>query len=160
MNILNRWLLYLDGNGVRYSHSIHPRAQTALETADAERIPPHDLAKPVVYAGDNGFGIAVVAADEFIDLPEIARLLGSSTMRLAEEAELAEIFPGCELGAVPPFGQPYEMPVLLDTGIAHREFIAFPIGTHSDVVRMSVADYKKLVRPLVGSLTVNRPILI
>ena len=160
MNILTRWLEYLDRHGIRYSHSMHPNAQTALETAAAERIPPHDIAKTVVYAGDNGFGIAVVAADELVDLPEVGRLLGSSYMRLAEEGELARLFPDCELGAMPPFGQPYEMPVLLDTGIANREFIAFPIGTHSDVVRMSVADYRKLVRPLVGSLTLDRTLLV
>jgi hypothetical protein len=60
MSILNRWLENLDGNGIRYSHSVHGRAQTALETARAERIPPHDLAKPVVYVGDIGFGMAVI----------------------------------------------------------------------------------------------------
>jgi len=160
MSILDRWLLYLDSNGVQYSHSVHPRAMTACQTAAAERIPPHDLAKTVVYAGDNGFGIVVVAADELVDLPEVGRLLGSSHARLADERELAEIFPDCELGAMPPFGQPYEMPVLLDEGLAARQFLTFAIGTHSDVVRMSVADYRKLVRPLVGSLTVDRGLLV
>jgi Ala-tRNA(Pro) deacylase len=155
MRILTRWLEYLDQNRIRYSHSVHHRAETALETAAAERIPSHYLAKTVVYAADNGFGIALVPADELVDLPEVARLLGSTYMRLADEGELAEIFPDCELGAMPPFGQPYEMPVLLDAGLAAREFIAFAIGTHSDVVRISTADYRKLVRPLVGDLTLN-----
>jgi Ala-tRNA(Pro) deacylase len=160
MLILDRWLGYLDANRIRYSHSVHRRAETALETAAAERIPPHDLAKAIVYAGDNGFGIAVVPADELVDLPEVARLLGSTYMRLADEGELAEIFPDCELGAMPPFGQPYDMPVLLDAGLAGREFIAFAIGTHSDVVRMGVADYLGLVRPLVGGLTLNHTLLV
>jgi len=160
MSILTRWLEYLDRNGIRYSHSVHEPAQTALETAEAERIPPHDLAKTVVYAGVNGFGIAVVAADELVDLLEVGRLLGTSYMRLADEGELAELFPDCELGAMPPFGQPYEMPVLLDAGIAAKEFIAFAIGTHRDVVRISVVDYKKLVRPLIGSITVNRTMMV
>ncbi len=160
MLILNRWLGYLNENKVQYSHSVHRRAQTALETAAAERVPPHDLAKAVVYAADNGFGIAVVPADELVDLPEVARLLGSTSMRLADEGELAEIFPDCELGAMPPFGQPYKMPVLLDTGLAAREFIAFAIATHSDVVRMSVADYMRLARPLVGALTLKHTLLV
>ncbi len=155
MLILNRWLEYLDQSRIRYSHSVHPRAETALETAAAERVPPHDLAKTVVYAADNGFGIAVVPADELVNLPEVARLLGCTHMRLADEGEIAEIFPDCELGAMPPFGQPHNMPVLLDAGLAAREFIAFAIGTHSDVIRMSMADYRKLVRPLVGGLTLN-----
>jgi Ala-tRNA(Pro) deacylase len=159
MSILNRWLEYLDRNGIRYSHSVHVPAQTALETAEAERIPPHDLAKTVVYVGATGFGIAVVPADDLVDLLEVGRLLGISYIRLANEGELAEVFPDCELGAMPPFGQPYEMPVLLDEGIAAREFIAFAIGTHRDVVRMSFADYKKLVRPLIGSITINQTVL-
>jgi Ala-tRNA(Pro) deacylase len=156
MTILSRWLEYLDGNHVRYSHSVHAPAQTALETAEAERVPPRDLAKVVVYAGDTGFGIAVVAADELVDRLEVGKLLGLSYIRLANEGELAEIFADCELGAMPPFGQPYEMPVLLDAGLAAKEFIAFQIGTHRDVVRMSVADYKRLVRPLTGSITVDQ----
>ena len=155
MLILNRWLEYLDQNRIRYSHSVHRRSVTALETAAAERIPPHDLAKTVVYAADNGFGIAVVPADQLVDLPELGRLLGSTSMRLADEGEMAEIFPDCELGAMPPFGHAYSMPVLLDADLAGREFIAFAIGTHSDVVRMSMADYRKLVHPLIGSLTLH-----
>ena len=160
MTILNRWLEYLDRSHVRYSHSVHPRALTALDTAAAERIPPHDLAKAVVYAGDTGFGIAVLAADELLDLLEVGNLLGFSFIRLANESELVELFADCELGAMPPFGQPFELPVLLDAEIAAKEFIAFPIGTHRDVVRMSVADYKKLVRPLTGSITVNQNLLV
>lgn len=160
MTILNRWLEYLDGNRIRYSHSVHAPAQTALETADAERIPPQDLVKTVVYSGATGFGIAVVAANELVDLLEVGRLLGISYIRLANEGELAELFPDCELGAMPPFGQPYEMPVLLDAGIAAKEFMAFPIGTHRDVVRISVADYRKLVKPLVGPITVSQRLTV
>lgn len=160
MSILNRWLDYLDLNGIRYSHSVHSRAQTALETAAAEHVPAHDLAKTVVYAGDIGFGIAVVAADELVDLIEVGRLLGISYIRLANEGELAGLFPDCELGAMPPFGQPYELPVVLDAGIAARDFIAFAIGTHTDVVRITVADYRKLVRPIIGAVTINRALLI
>ena len=64
MTILRRWLDYLDRSGVRYSHSVHVPAQTALETADAERIPARDFAKPVVYLCETGVGMAVVPADE------------------------------------------------------------------------------------------------
>jgi Ala-tRNA(Pro) deacylase len=159
MSILSRWLEYLDRKGVRYSHSIHAPAETAFETAEAERMPPHDLAKTVVYAGDTGFGIAVVAADELVDLVEVERLLGIASIRLASEVELADLFPSSELGAMPPFGHLYEMPVLLDTGIAAKEFIAFALGTHRDVVRMSVADYTRLVRPLIGAITMDQRVL-
>ena len=151
MTLINLWLEYLIKMGVNYSHSVHPRAQTALETASAERVPAHEFAKTVVFFGDTGFGIAVVPADQFVDLPKVARLIGTSYIRLANEIELAELFPDCELGAMPPFGDACEMPVIVDAGIA-EDFIAFTIGTHRDVVRMSFADFQRLAKPKVASI--------
>jgi prolyl-tRNA editing enzyme YbaK/EbsC (Cys-tRNA(Pro) deacylase) len=78
------WLNYLRDSGVRYSHSIHPRAETALETADAERMPAHEFTKCVVYFCETGFGMAVVPADQFVDLVELARLLRANFLRLAD----------------------------------------------------------------------------
>jgi Ala-tRNA(Pro) deacylase len=159
MTPINRWLEYLERMQVRYSHSIHPRSETAFETANAERMPAHEFAKTVACFGDTGFGIAVVPADQFVDLVKVSRLLGWSYIRLANEAELAELFPDCELGAMPPFGEFAELPVLVDTAIA-GDFIAFTIGTHRDVVRMSFADFQRLARPAVGSIAVGEAVLV
>ncbi len=160
MTIANRWLAYLDQSGIRYSHSVHEPAQTALETAKAERIPAHDLAKTVVYCGENGFGMAVLPADNFVNLTELSRLLGISYIRLANEAELRALFPDCELGAMPPMGQLYNMPVLLDEELAARPFIAFPAGTHRDIARIGMRDYLRIVKPLIGEITVREHLLV
>jgi Ala-tRNA(Pro) deacylase len=146
------WLNYLRDSGVRYSHSVHPWAETAMETADAERILAHEFAKCVVYFCETGFGMAVIPADQFVDVAGLARLLGATFLRLADEAEMAELFPNCELGAMPPFGNVYNMPVVVDREVAARKFIAFAIGSHRDVVRMAFADYDDIVRPLIGSI--------
>jgi Ala-tRNA(Pro) deacylase len=147
---------YLNRNGVRYSHSTHAPAFTATGVAEAEHMPVHDLAKTVVYFGDRGFGMAVVPADRFVNLLEIARLMGLSDIRLAHEAELRKLFPGDELGAMPPFGNFYDMPVLVDRTIADAGFIAFTIGAHSDLVRMNFSDFESFVRPLVGQIAGDR----
>jgi len=136
---------------VRYSHSVHTSAQTARDTARAERVPAHEFAKAVVYFNDAGFGIAVVPADQLVDLNRIGRLLGSSFIRLANEAELRDLFPNCELGAMPPFGDSCALPVIVDVGIA-AEYIAFTIGTHRDVVRMSYADFQRIARPKTAAI--------
>ncbi len=157
MSVTDRWLEYLTLMQVRYSHSTHPRAANAVETADAERMPAHALAKTVVYFSDSGFGIAVVPADDFVDLLKVARLLGLSNIRLANEEELLNLFPDCELGAMPPFGDTCELPVIVDAAIA-GEFIAFTIGTHRDVVRMSFADLQRLAKPRVASIGVGQEV--
>jgi len=156
---INLWLRYLDAENIRYSHSTHTAAATARETAAAEKMPAHEFAKTVVYCGDKGFGIAVVPADQFVDLVKLGSLLGLLYIRLANEAELAELFPDCELGAMPPFGDACEMPVAVDAGIA-GDFIAFTIGTHRDVVRMSFADFRRLVKPKIAPIALEQEILI
>jgi len=156
---IERWLKYLDKMQVRYSHSIHPPAETARATADAERVPAHEFAKTVVYFNDGGFGIAVVSADQIVDLKKVGRLLGSSFIRLANEAELRDLFPNCELGAMPPFGDACSLPVIVDIGIA-GDFIAFTIGTHRDVVRMSYADFQRLAQPKTAAIASGIGVLV
>jgi Ala-tRNA(Pro) deacylase len=86
-------------------------------------------------------------------------LLGLPWIRLADEGELAELFPDCELGAMPPFGYSCELPVVVDARIA-GDFIAFTIGTHRDVVRMSFADFSRLARPRVAFISVRPEVLV
>lgn len=156
---IDRWLKYLDRMQVRYSHSVHPPAETARQTAEAERIPAHEFAKTVVYFNDRGFGIAVVPADQLVDLTRVGRLLESSFIRLANEAELRDLFPNCELGAMPPFGDSCALPVIVDVGVA-GDFIAFTIGTHRDVIRMSYADFQRVAKPVTASIAANLPVAV
>ena len=159
MAVIDLWLEYLNRQQVRYSHSTHPPARTARATANAERVRADEFAKTVVYLGSAGFGIAVVAADQFVDLAKISRVLGLSYIGLANEVDLAKLFPDCELGAMPPFGDACELPVVMDAGIAD-DFIAFTIGTHRDAVRISFADFQRLAKPTVASIAAGQPALV
>jgi Ala-tRNA(Pro) deacylase len=151
---MQTWLDYLNDKGVHYSWSMHRPAETALDTANAECMPAHEFAKVVVYSCETGFGMAVIPADRLVDLREIAYLLGVCEVRLATEDELAELFPDCELGAMPPFGDAFNMPVLVDRAVAENRFIVFNIGSHTDAVRMRFDEYRHLINPLVASLTI------
>lgn len=148
---LDRCFTILERNQIQYSHSIHAPAWTAREVAAAEKMPAHRMAKIVVYHGDNGYGMLLLPADYVVNFGEVLRLLGLREIRLASEAELAELFPDCELGAMPPFGNLVQMPVLVEESVADSEFIAFNAGTHRDVIHMSFADFRSLVNPLVAS---------
>lgn len=155
MPLIDRWLEYLDQKGVRYSHSVHQREQTALAKADAERVPAHELAKTVVFKGDSGFGLAVLAADGFVDLAKLRRILGLYYIRLPDEEEFAGLFPDCEPGAMPPFGSVCDLPVIVDTAIIERGFVALTVATHQDTVRMSFDDFARLTKPTVASIAMT-----
>ncbi len=150
MTTLERCLEFLDNAHICYAHTKHSLAFTALEVAFAEHLSPHKLAKTVVYAGTQGYGLAVLPADYLVNMETLGRFLNDGGIRLASERELGELFPECELGAMPPFGNLFHLPVLMDTSVAEQEFIAFNAGTHRDVIHMHGGDFRRLVDPAIG----------
>jgi len=65
------------------------------------------------------------------------------------------MFPNCELGAMPPFGNMFHLPVLLDERLAEMEYIAFAAGTHRDLIRMSTTDFRRFVNPLIVAFSIK-----
>ena len=155
MTTLRRTLDYLDRSLIPYSHTIHPVAYTAREVAAVEHMPLHKLAKTVVFRSEEGYGMAVVPADSFVDLEELRMLLGVNGLRLAREEELAELFPLSELGAMPPFGNLFGLEVVFDSSLVSETFIAFNAGTHRDLIHMSVGDFLRMAQPVIGEFAVH-----
>jgi Ala-tRNA(Pro) deacylase len=102
----------------------------------------------------------VLPADYVVNFGEVLRLLGLTHIRMATEAELADLFPECELGAMPPLGNLFDMPVLVDENLAEEGVITFNAGTHRDVVHMKFADYRDLVNPLVAKFGVREEVAV
>ncbi len=152
MAFLEKLRVYLEENHAQYTHTVHPLAYTAREVASAEHLPNREVAKTVVVFGDEGYHMIVVPANKLVDFQEVRLTLGFTHARLATEEEIGRLFPDCELGAMPPFGNLYGMPVFLDSSIATEDIIAFNAGTHFDVVHMHTDEYRALVHPTVVSL--------
>jgi Ala-tRNA(Pro) deacylase len=152
MAFLERLRVFLDEHHAEYTHTEHPQAYTAREVAHAEHLPAREIAKVVVVFGDDGYRMIVVPANRLVDFHEVRLALGLSHARMATEEELARLFPDCELGAMPPFGNLYNMPVYLDNTLAGEDIIAFNAGTHRDVIHMKTSDYRDMALPTVISL--------
>jgi Ala-tRNA(Pro) deacylase len=158
MPLSERLRSFLESHPVEYSVTVHPRAYTAREVAVSEHLPPRELAKTVVLSSDGEYLMVVIPANKVVDLPEARLTLGANQVRLATEDELGKLFPDCELGAMPPFGSLYHMPVYLDSSLTGEERIAFNAGTHREVLHMKTADFRNLVQPTVASL-VREPMI-
>jgi Ala-tRNA(Pro) deacylase len=85
-----------------------------------------------------------------VDLGKAATALGVKEVRLAEEEEFEDTFPDCEIGAMPPFGNLYGVPVYVDETLAEDETIVFRSGTHTDTMSVSYADFERLVEPTIA----------
>lgn len=143
---------FLESHNAGYTLSSHHAAYTAREVASAEHLPPREVAKVVVIFGDAKYHMIVIPADRLVDFEEVRHKLGLSQARLATEDELTKLFPDCELGAMPPLGAMYGLPVYVDSSLLEDDTISFNAGTHRDVVHMKTADYRTLVQPTIVSL--------
>ncbi len=141
---------FLRGAHVPYTVVPHPPAFTAQEEAAATRVPGRDWAKVVVCFVDDEPIEAVIPAPAMVNLERLLELTGGRMIRLAEEAEMRELFPGCEDGAMPPLGPLYAQSVFVDVSLAGEPDIVFSAGTHADAIAMRWADYVRTVKPIVG----------
>ena len=144
---------FLDTNNVRYLSIRHSPAYTAQEIAALAHIPGRELAKTVMVKIDGSMAMAVLPATKRLDLDALKQVAGAQTTSLASEQEFARMFPDCEPGAMPPFGNLYGMKVYADQTLTADEHIAFNAGTHAELVQMTYADFARLVQPAVATLS-------
>ncbi len=145
---------FLDENHVKYETIFHTLAYTAQTTAESAHIPGQEMAKCVVVKVDGRMALAVLPASRHVSFHELRDITGSNDVRLADELELRTLFPGCELGAMPPFGNLYGLDVWVDPILQKDEQIAFNAGSHTELIRMRYDDFARLVCPRVAAFAV------
>jgi Ala-tRNA(Pro) deacylase len=137
---------FLAAQAVPFETLLHPPAFTAQKRARFLHLPGREVAKVVLLHGPDGFILAVVPATRHVDPDRLAAALGGP-VRLADDDEIARVFPDCEWGVVPPFGTLYGLPVLLDESIAPETLMVFETTTQAAAVRMLCRDFERLERP-------------
>jgi len=144
---------FLKNSGVPYEVVQHPQAFTAQEVAASVHVTGKEVAKTIVVNADGKYMMAVIPAPHKLSLRLLKELLGAKEVRLATEAELGQLFPECEIGAMPPFGNLYNMPVYVSSALKDRPEVVFNACTHTEVLKMSFADFERIVQPKVGEIS-------
>ena len=142
---------FLDASNVKYAAAKHPAVYTAQEIAAAQHVPGRQLAKCVLVKTDRGAVLSVLPAVHLIDLKKLKTVLGAKTLTIAKEADIKERFPDVEVGAMSPFGNLYNVPVVADRALEEAEYIVFNAGSHTDTIKMRYQDFVRLAKPTVGS---------
>ena len=147
MTVLRRLKAYLDENEVKYEVLVHPETYRAPATAEALHVPGKEMAKVVMLKDGADDLMAVLPSTFKLDLHRLREVLSSQTIRLATEEEMAQVFPDCEVGMMPPFGNLYGLDVLVDGVLTEDEEIVFPAGTAREAIKMGYDDFEELVVP-------------
>ncbi|UCG93545.1 MAG: YbaK/EbsC family protein [Candidatus Aerophobus sp.] len=140
---------FLQSQNIKYVTVVHSVAYTAQEIAASAHIPGKRLAKTVMIKMDGKMAMAVLPASHRVDFDLLKEVSGAKKVALASEREFKDMFPDCEIGAMPPFGNLYGMEVFVAESLAEDEEIAFNAGSHTELIKLSYKDYERLVRPKV-----------
>jgi Ala-tRNA(Pro) deacylase len=142
---------FLSRKRVTYATLAHERAYTAQREAAVAHVPGRHWAKTVVCFADDEPVQAVVPADLKVNMERLRVLAGAQSVRLATEEQISNLYPGCEAGAMPPFGPLYGQRVFVDQTLVDEPEVVFNAGTHTDAIRMHYDDFAELTKPVVGA---------
>ena len=143
---------FLDDQKVKYVTIGHSLAYTAQEIAASAHIHGKDLAKTVIVKIDGEMAMAVLPASFKLDFKTLKQIIGAKNVELAAEKEFQDRFPGCALGAMPPFGNLYDMEVYADKALSEDEKIAFNAGSHTELIQLIYKDFERLVAPKIVAI--------
>jgi Ala-tRNA(Pro) deacylase len=144
---------FLDKHEIKYVSVVHSPAYTAQEIAARAHIKGRQLAKTVMVHVDGKMAMAVLPASLKVDFDYFRKEIGAANVGLAAEREFEALFPDCEVGAMPPFGNLYGMDVYVDHSLVEDDEIAFTAGTHTELIKLPFIDFKRLVKPKIVRLT-------
>ena len=156
---LTRLRRVLDSENIKDLVVSHSLAYTAQGVAALVHLSGKKLAKTVIVKIDGVLAMVVVPASLHVDLYKLQALTGAQIVEIASEREFQNAFPDCETGAMPPFGNLYDMSVYADYSLTEHEEITFSAGSHRELLRMHWCDVERLVSPTIAQLTYHKPLV-
>ena len=147
---------YLENMNIKYSTIDHALSYSTQQTAATAHIRGKELAKTVMVKVDGKMAMVVLPASFKVDLDLLKKFTGAGTVELATEDEFRNLFPECDIGAMPPFGNLYGMDVYVEEKLAEDEEIAFNAGTHVELIKLAYKDFERLVKPRMGRFATGK----
>jgi Ala-tRNA(Pro) deacylase len=151
MAIAQTLMAYLQEQGIRYDLMEHRHTETAVESAHAANVPPHQVAKAVVLCDDAGFVLGVLPANHSLEIDWVNEELGRQ-LEMACEKEFTELFADCEPGAVPALGEAYGLKVIWDDELGYTSDVYIEAGDHEHLIWLDRHDFRKLMSSLPHSI--------
>lgn len=134
----------LEGNKIPYDVELHKELFTAQEVSASEHITGYEFAKVVMLKADGEVIMVVIPAPYEVSIEKI-KALGYKKVELAKESEFKDLFPECDTGAQPPFGNLYGITFYVDKSLGQEEEIVFNSGNHTETIKIRVRDFEQLI---------------
>ena|SRR5688572_32925497 len=147
--VTDRLARWLTDAGVAFEIFEHEPVRTSEEAARVRGTRLEEGAKALVVRAADRYVHLVLPAHRRADNAALRALLGTRTLRFATPEELMDLT-GCAPGAVPPFGNLFDLPVMVDEELVGLPRIAFNAGSNAVSITMGAADFVRLSGATIG----------
>lgn len=152
---IDRLEQYFAEHHIYYEIQEHRTAFTIQEVAGVLHEKGAHVAKVFIARADTKLIMLVLSAHLKVDLDRVQKMLGAHNVQRAREIEFVHLFPDCDVGAMPPFGNFYHVPIYIDKQLAMQPFIVFQAGSHRETMKIATSDYMRLVEPTIGEFAMQ-----
>lgn len=139
---------FLEAHFIKFEEHRHDPKFTTQEVAQAEHITGHRVAKVVVVMSGQQPSLLVLPASYMVDLAKARKATGISDLRFANEYEIEEFFPDCQVGAIPPLPKWKGVKLYMDPSMRHPGNFLFQAANHEQAILMRFSDWYEIVNPI------------
>jgi len=135
---------FLENRDIPYEVLVHPQVQTPRDAAAHGYIPLGQLVHAVLLEDRRGPLLAVLAANQQLDLHALNRQL-QRDLEMADPERARALFPDCDPRALPPLAEPYGVKAIVDERLYRLTELYFQPGTGTALVQMRGHDFEVLM---------------
>ncbi len=146
---------YLSEYGVPFQLGRHREVYTMQEVAAEIGEPGRFVAKVFIASADGAPIMLVLPAPDHVEYERVRLFMGAQHVERMNEERFRVLFPDCEIGAMPPFGNLYGLPVYLDRALSEMSHLTFQAGTHADYMRIPMDEFIRIVRPRISRFAIS-----
>jgi len=158
----------LDKNKIKYEIIKHKIVFTAHDKAATLKMDPKQIVKTVVVGLDKkNNALALISANKNLDknklkslINKIYKKLGLKTIKkidFATEKWMKAHIKGAKIGAIPPFGSLYKLPVFIDQSLVKQKKLVVNAGDYNTSIKITLLNLLKLEKETIkGSISMPK----
>lgn len=150
ITVFERIVTDLERKQIQFQVTEHEPVKTSEEAAVIRGVSLSTGAKAILLYADNKPIMVTVSGDKKIDMKMFKQLYQIKDLRMATSEEVEKVTT-VQIGAVPPLGHIFSIPLYVDESLRQNETIYFNPGLHAKTIAIKEADYEKAAQPIIGS---------
>ena len=137
---------------IAYKTYEHRAVHTSADAARVRGTDIHQGAKALIMYADSKPIMLVLPADLKVDARKFKELYKIRDLRMATAAEVTTLT-GVAIGAVPPFGNLFDIPLYVDEKLRDNTEVVFNAGSHTKSIKLSEANFEKITKPTISQFS-------